>query len=71
MAEEVVTDHVERFFTEQVLGVLADDFSAIGRALATAADEQAAVSTARMRQLYRRLAWTFQGEVKTKKRLKG
>jgi cellulose synthase (UDP-forming) len=61
--DEVVTDHVERFFVEQVLRVLADDFSAVGRALATAADERASVSTARMRQLYRRLAWTFQGEV--------
>jgi len=62
-AEEVVSDHVERFFVEQILVALADDFSAVGRALATAADEGGELTTARMRQLYRRLAWTFQGEV--------
>lgn len=61
--EEVVSDHVERFFVEQVLGALADDLSAVGRALATAADEGADVHPTRMRELYRRLAWIFQGEV--------
>jgi cellulose synthase (UDP-forming) len=62
-AEEVVTDHVERFFVEQILGALAADFSAVGRALATAVDEGGEVPAERLRQLYRRLAWTFQGEV--------
>jgi cellulose synthase/poly-beta-1,6-N-acetylglucosamine synthase-like glycosyltransferase len=62
-AEEVVTDHVDRFFVEQILGALADDFSAVGQALATALDEGGEVPQERVRQLYRRLAWTFQGEV--------
>ncbi len=62
-AEEVVTDHVDRFFVEQILVALADDFAAVGQALATAIDEGGEVPPARIRQLYRRLAWTFQGEV--------
>ena len=51
-----------RFFADQVLRALADDFSAIGRALRRRRPTRARdVPTARMRQLYRRLAWTFQG----------
>ena len=32
-AEEVIVDHVDRFFADQVLGVLAADFAEVGRAL--------------------------------------
>ncbi|HZP73640.1 MAG TPA: glycosyltransferase family 2 protein [Gaiellaceae bacterium] len=58
------TDHNERFFANHVLGKLAADLALTGRALRTAAGEEPAkVRVARMLQLYRRLAWTFQAEV--------
>ena len=63
MAEEVVIDHVDKFFVEQVLGALADDFASVGRALTEAADEDSVLPRARMLQLHRRLAWSFRGEV--------
>jgi cellulose synthase (UDP-forming) len=63
MAEEVITDHVDRFFAEQVLGVLAEDFAQVNRALTAAADEKSTIPRARMLQLHRRLAWTFRGEL--------
>ncbi len=63
MGEEVVEDHVDKFFVEQVLGALADDFASVSRALTEAADEESDLPRARMLQLHRRLAWTFRGEV--------
>ena len=63
MAEEVIVDHVDRFFADQVLGVLADDFEQVSTALTAAADEQGSITRSRMLQLHRRLAWTFRGEL--------
>ncbi|TKV60671.1 glycosyltransferase [Nakamurella flava] len=62
-AEEPITDHVDVFFAEQVLGGLADDFAAVRAALLAGADDRSPLPHARMLQLHRRLAWTFRGEV--------
>lgn len=61
--EEPIADHVDRFFAEQVLGALADDFDAVAAALTAAADDHSPLPRARLLQLHRRLAWTFRGEV--------
>ncbi|MCW2493392.1 MAG: hypothetical protein JWN47_2756 [Frankiales bacterium] len=61
--QEFIDDHVDRFFAERVLGVLADDFAEVSDALEAAADEGGVIPHARMLQLYRRLAWTFRGEL--------
>jgi len=61
--EEVIVDHVDRFFADRVLGVLSADFAEVSAALASAAAENATIPKARMRQLHRRLAWTFSGEL--------
>jgi cellulose synthase/poly-beta-1,6-N-acetylglucosamine synthase-like glycosyltransferase len=59
-----VSDHNEAFFAKHVLGKLSTDLAVIGRALRTAADsEPEKIDTARMTQLYSRLAWTFRCEV--------
>ncbi len=61
--EEVIVDHVDRFFAEQVLGALAADFASVDAALCRAAAEEGAIPRERMVQLYRRLAWTFRAEI--------
>ena len=63
MDEEIVVDHVDRFFTDRVLGVLAADFAEVAGALTTAAESGGVIPRARMLQLHRRLAWTFRGEL--------
>lgn len=60
---ETVEDHVDVFFVEQVLRGLADELGLMGRALAAARDEGALLSSERVGQLYRRLAWTFDAEL--------
>jgi cellulose synthase (UDP-forming) len=62
-AEEVIVDHVDRFFADRVLGVLAADFAEVSGALAKALAEDAVIPRHRMLQLHRRLAWTFRGEL--------
>ncbi len=61
--QEVINDHVDRFFADQVLGVLAEDFMQVSDALLMAADDEGAIPHARMLQMHRRLAWTFRGEL--------
>jgi cellulose synthase (UDP-forming) len=62
-ANEAATDHVDEFFAEQVLRGLAEELRLNADALLAAAEEGAAPSLERMRELYRRLAWTFDAEV--------
>jgi cellulose synthase (UDP-forming) len=62
-SNETVADHVDEFFTEQVLRGLADELRLNSDALLAAAEEGTAPSLQRMRELYRRLAWTFDAEV--------
>ncbi|MGX7679304.1 glycosyltransferase family 2 protein [Jatrophihabitans sp. DSM 45814] len=61
--QELIEDHVDRFFADRVLGVLAADFAEVSRALADAAAEGAVLPQIRLLQLHRRLAWTFRGEL--------
>lgn len=56
---ESVEDHVDAFLADEVLGALADDLGATAAALRAAADTEAHISTARVRQLYRRLVNIF------------
>jgi len=62
---EEVTDHVDTFFVEQVLGGLREELSLIGAALEAAADENETPTAERMLELHRRLAWTFAARLDT------
>lgn len=61
---EEIEDHVDVFFTEQVLRSLANELKLVGEALMVSAKEGAKLPVARLQQLYRRLAWTFDAEVR-------
>ena len=56
-------DHVDKFFAEQVLRALAEEFETTSKALYGAIRENATPNRTRMDELYRRLAWTFDAEV--------
>ncbi|MFZ1626471.1 MAG: glycosyltransferase family 2 protein [Candidatus Moraniibacteriota bacterium] len=58
-AKEVIEDHVDVFFAEQVLGELAKDLRLVGKALMVSHEEGAHFSYERLLQLYRRLVWIF------------
>ncbi len=60
---ETHNDHVDEFFTEQVLRGLAKELSLTADALHASSNEGARLSTARIHQLYRRLAWIFDAEL--------
>ncbi len=68
--KEVIEDHVDIFFTEQVLGELAKELRLMGEALAASARDGAVLPSDRIHQLYRRLAWTFSGEIEVFERKK-
>ncbi|MFA6183966.1 MAG: glycosyltransferase family 2 protein [Parcubacteria group bacterium] len=57
--KELIEDHVDSFFADQVLRGLAKDLSLVGKALATSYEEGAEFSVDHIAQLYRRLVWTF------------
>ncbi|WP_203778875.1 glycosyltransferase family 2 protein [Paractinoplanes rishiriensis] len=61
--QEIVTDHVDRFFANQVLGALAEEFASVADAVEKADAEDAVLPHSRLRQLYQRLAWTFRCEI--------
>ena len=61
--QETIEDHVDRFFADRVLGVLAADFAEVSAALTAAAAANATIPRVRMLQLHRRLAWTFRCEL--------
>ena len=56
-------DHVDLFFSDQVLRALAEEFETTSKALFDAIRENATPNRTRMDELYRRLAWTFDAEV--------
>jgi cellulose synthase/poly-beta-1,6-N-acetylglucosamine synthase-like glycosyltransferase len=68
--KEVIEDHVDIFFTEQVLGELAKELRLMSEALAASARDGAVLPSDRIHQLYRRLAWTFSGEIEVFERKK-
>lgn len=65
IAAEEIVDHVDVFFTEQVLGALANDLSLTAEALDAAVAERSTPTIERMAELYRRLLWTFRAELGT------
>jgi cellulose synthase (UDP-forming) len=69
-ADEAIDDHVDVFFSEQVLGGLADDLAVTAHALRTAADEKASLPASRILELQRRLAWIFSANLETFERKK-
>lgn len=62
-AAEEILDHADRFFVQEVLGGLAADFTLMATALRAAAADGAVLGPERLRQLYRRLVWTFRAEL--------
>jgi cellulose synthase (UDP-forming) len=59
----VRASNADDFLADEVLGGLAGDFEATARALFAALDEGAALPAERLRQLCRRLVWTFEAGV--------
>lgn len=62
-AAEEILDHADRFFVQEVLGGLAADFTLMATALRAAAADGAVLGPERLRQLYRRLVWSFRAEL--------
>lgn len=61
--KEEIDDHVDVFFTEQVLLALAKELQLVGEALKASCEEGAKLTTERVHQLHRRLAWIFDAEL--------
>lgn len=60
---EKLEDHVDVFFTDQVLRELANDLDLVDEALVTSLWEGATLSKDRVHELYRRLVWIFSAKV--------
>ncbi len=58
-----IDDHVDVFFADQVLRALGDELALTAEAVKAAVAEGAELSSERVAQLYRRLAWTFDAEL--------
>jgi len=56
---EVIDDHVDVFFSDQVLRGLADDLASVAEALNMSIKDGARLSKDRVAQLYKRLIWIF------------
>jgi cellulose synthase (UDP-forming) len=61
--KEEIDDHVDVFFTDQVLRSLANDFAMVRSALIASYKEGVRLSADRVQQLYNRLVWIFDVEV--------
>jgi cellulose synthase (UDP-forming) len=62
---EIIEDHVDIFFADQVLRSLADELQTVGKAVQGSITEGTTLSPERMQQLISRLQWIFTGEVET------
>ncbi len=60
---EEIQDHVDIFFTEQILRELARDLRQVCNALSASSEEGAVLSVERVRELHRRLVWIFKTEI--------
>lgn len=67
---EKIEDHVDVFFTDQVLGELAADLLLVAKALSVSHREGVQLSKDRVTQLYRRLVWIFGAEMEVFERKK-
>lgn len=61
--KEIIDDHVDIFFADQVLKKLANDLHLVGKALRMSIREGVIISKERIHQLHKRLLWTFQSDV--------
>jgi len=61
--KEILEDHVDIFFSEQVLRGLADELRLVGEALTASCDEKVSIPSDRAAQLYRRLSWIFDAKI--------
>lgn len=61
--QEIIEDHVDHFFADQVLRALAHDLRLVSKALMTSHKKRARLATSRAQELYRRLVWIFSVEV--------
>lgn len=68
--EEIIDDHIDVFFTDQVLHELEHDFRLVAKALNRANEVGAKLATHRLEQLYRRLLWIFGTKVEIFERKK-
>lgn len=68
--QEVIEDHVDVFFAEQVLLELAKDLQLIAEALSASHQVGAQLTKDRVYQLYRRLVWIFSADVEVFERKK-
>ena len=68
--QEIIEDHVDIFFSEQVLGDLSKELRLMGDALHASHKDNAKLPTERIHQLYRRLAWIFSAEIEIFERKK-
>lgn len=68
--KEVIEDHVDVFFADQVLRELAKDLRLVGDALLVSHKEGAQFSMDRLSQLYCRLVWIFRAELEVFERKK-
>ncbi len=68
--QETVDDHVDVFFIDQVMRELAKELRLVGEALLASRRDDARLSRERVRQFYRRLAWTFNAEIEVFERKK-
>lgn len=68
--EETIDDHVDLFFTEQVLRALAKELAITSEALTAAHKDAAVLSRERLHQLYRRLTWIFSADMEVFERKK-
>lgn len=60
---EVIEDHVDNFFANEVLRKLAKELRLTAEALAESTREGSVIETERAHQLYQRLAWIFDARV--------
>lgn len=68
--QEKIVDHVDIFFTEQVLRGLAKDLELTKKALESLLESGAEITHDRVSELYRRLTWIFNTEIATFERKK-
>lgn len=68
--KEEIDDHVDVFFTEQVLRSLAKELQLASDALIASCNEKTTLPVERIHQLYRRLVWTFGAELEVFERKK-
>lgn len=69
-SNEEIDDHVDVFFSDQVLRELAKDLRLVGKALEVSLQQNAKISHNRVHELYRRLTWIFSAEVEIFERKK-